>query len=100
MSAGFVGILSFELHLPLAASLKDKRSDLRPLTAGLERLGAAVAEVDHHDRWQRARITASVVDRNASGAEERLAALERFIASRVEHVRVEQALVVSPEELV
>ena len=56
MPTGFVGILSAELHFPEAHSLKEKRH-ARPLGEGhlQNRFGAAVAEVDHHEVWQRAR---------------------------------------------
>lgn len=57
MAAGYVGILSIELHFPEAGSLKGKRRYVRSAKAQLEqRFGASVAEVDHHDRWQRSRL--------------------------------------------
>jgi uncharacterized protein len=46
------------------------------------KFGAAVAEVDHHDVWQRARLTVAVVTRAASDAERLLADAERYLASR------------------
>ena len=46
------------------------------------RFGAAVAEVDHHEAWQRARITAAVVAREHNEAEKLLADAERYLASR------------------
>ena len=83
MSAGWVGILSAELHFPEAHSLKDKRMHLRSAKAQLQnRFGAAVAEVDYHESWQRARITAAVVAREHGEAERLLAAVERYLASR------------------
>jgi uncharacterized protein len=58
MSAGYVGILSFELHFPENHSLKGKRKELLSVKAQLQRrFGAAVAEVDHHEVWQRAGLT-------------------------------------------
>ena len=56
--AGFVGILSVELHFPEAGSLKGKRKYVKSAKAQLQnRFGASVAEVDHHELWQRARLT-------------------------------------------
>ena len=53
--SGWVGILTCELHFPEAHSLKEKRHHLRSAKAQLQnRVGASVAEVDHHDVWQRA----------------------------------------------
>ena len=70
MSTGFVGILSFELHFPESHSLKEKRMHLRSVKQQLaNRTGCSIAEVDHHDTWQRARLTLACVTRQASEAE-------------------------------
>src|SRR5258707_7107174 len=50
-----VGLLTLELHIPDAQSLKDKRQVLRSLKDKLRRdFNVAVAEMEHHDTWQRA----------------------------------------------
>ncbi|MGH3032568.1 MAG: DUF503 domain-containing protein, partial [Gaiellaceae bacterium] len=55
MGSGYVGILSAELHFPENHSLKGKRKELLSVKAQLQRrFGASVAEVDHHEVWQRA----------------------------------------------
>jgi uncharacterized protein len=83
VSSGFVGILSFELHLPENASLKGKRRHLLHTKAQLERrFGASVAEVDFHDLWQRSRLSMAVVRRDARAVEEALAAAERYLSSQ------------------
>ena len=83
MASGWIGILSVELHFPEAHSLKEKRMLLRSAKDQLRnRFGAAVAEVDHHDAWQRARITAAVVAREYGEAQKLLADAERYLASR------------------
>jgi uncharacterized protein YlxP (DUF503 family) len=52
-----IGLLTLELHFPGARSLKDKRQALRSLeTRQRNRLNVAVAEVEHQDLWQRARL--------------------------------------------
>ena len=49
-----VGLLTLELHIPDAQSLNDKRQVLRSLKDKLRReFNVAVAELDHHDAWQR-----------------------------------------------
>ena len=61
MSAGYVGILSVELHFPENGSLKGKRKDLLSAKAQLQRrFGASVAEVDHHELWQRTALAVAV----------------------------------------
>ncbi len=49
-----VGLLTLELHIPDAQSLKDKRQVLRSLKDKLRReFNVAVAELEHQDTWQR-----------------------------------------------
>jgi uncharacterized protein len=80
MGAGYVGILSAELHFPEAGSLKGKRKYVKSAKAQLQqRFGAAVAEVDHHDLWQRARLTAAFVARDYGGVEGLLDDAERYL---------------------
>ena len=52
-----VGLLTLEIHLPDARSLKDKRQVLRSLKDRLRgQFNVAVAELDHQDLWQRALV--------------------------------------------
>src|SRR5246500_5995130 len=49
-----VGLLTLELHIADAQSLKDKRQVLRSLKDKLRiKFNVAVAELDHQDVWQR-----------------------------------------------
>lgn len=49
-----VGLLTLELHIADAQSLKDKRQVLRSLKARLRaHFNVAVAELDFEDTWQR-----------------------------------------------
>jgi uncharacterized protein YlxP (DUF503 family) len=92
--SGFVAVLVIELHFPDAGSLKAKRKELASIKAQLQgRLGLTVAEVAHHDLWQRARLTAALT----SGSLGTLAAaadnVERWLTSRCpDGVRVERVL--------
>lgn len=52
-----VGLLTLEIHIPDARSLKDKRQVLRSLKDRLRaHFNVAVAELEHQDTWQRAQI--------------------------------------------
>jgi len=98
MSGGWVGILSAELRFPEAHSLKEKRTYLRSAKAQLQnRFGAAVAEVDHHDVWQRARILAALVTRDHGEAQRLLADAERYLASREWELALVEQRIVAPE---
>jgi uncharacterized protein len=83
LGAGWVGILSAELHFPENRSLKGKRKELLSAKAQLQRrFGASVAEVDHHELWQRARLTVACVARGHREVEELLDGAERYLASQ------------------
>ena len=80
MPTGFVGILSFELHFPESHSLKEKRMHLRSVKQQLSnRTGCSIAEVDHHDTWQRAHLTLACVTREAGDAGRLLDEAERWL---------------------
>ena len=76
----FLCLLEIHLHFPDTGSLKGKRKELSTLKAHLQRrFGAAVAETDHHDLWQRATLTAALVGREAGVLRERGAGVERHV---------------------
>jgi uncharacterized protein YlxP (DUF503 family) len=81
--AGFVAVLTIELHFPDAGSLKAKRKELAPVKAHLQgRVGATVAEIGHQDRWQRATLLAALVAGSAPRAEAAADAVERWLDAR------------------
>ncbi|HWH54992.1 MAG TPA: DUF503 domain-containing protein [Gaiellaceae bacterium] len=83
MGAGYVGILTAELHFPEAGSLKGKRRYIKSAKAQLQnRFGASVAEVDHHELWQRSRLTLSCVAREHRELVELLDGAERYLAGQ------------------
>lgn len=52
-----IGLLTLDLHFPGARSLKDKRQALRSLETRLRnKFNVSVAEVEHQDLWQRAKL--------------------------------------------
>jgi uncharacterized protein YlxP (DUF503 family) len=97
---GFVCLIEIHLHFPDNASLKGKRRELSSLKAQLQRrFGAAVAETDHHELWQRATLTAALVGRDAGGVREREASVRRFIDSMFPEQATMESLVVSAQDL-
>src|SRR5262249_19694175 len=95
LGAGFVGILSVELHFPEAGSLKGKRKYVKSAKAQLQnRFGAAVAEVDFHELWQRSRLTLSCVAREEREVVRLLDEAERYLhGQEFELVRAEREIV-------
>jgi uncharacterized protein len=95
MSTGFVGILSVELHFPESGSLKGKRKFVKSAKAQLQhRFGASVAEVDHHELWQRSRLMLACVARDHGELTRLLNDAERYLAGQ------EYELVSSEREVV
>ena len=86
-----IGLLSVELHVPGAHSLKEKRLVLRRIKDRLKKFNVAVSEVEHHDLWQRAGLAVVTVSVDQAHADRELAAC----ADEIE--RVEPGLVTRSE---
>jgi uncharacterized protein len=99
MAGGYVGILSVELHFPEAGSLKGKRKYVKSAKAQLQnRFGASVAEVDHHDLWQRARLTVACVAREHREAEVLLEEAVRYLNGQEFELVSSERHVVAPDD--
>ena len=93
------GILSVELHFPEAASLKGKRKYVKSAKAQLQnRFGASVAEVDHHDLWQRARLTVACVARDHRELEGLLDDAVRYLHGQEFELVQAERQVVAPDD--
>jgi uncharacterized protein YlxP (DUF503 family) len=92
--SGFVAVLVIDLHFPDAGSLKSKRKELSSIKSQLHgRLGASVAEVDHQELWQRARLTAAITGGSLATLSAAADNVERWLDARwPEGVRVERVL--------
>ncbi|CAN5644739.1 MAG: DUF503 domain-containing protein [Actinomycetota bacterium] len=97
--AGYVGILSVELHFPENDSLKGKRKYVKSAKAHLhERFGATVAEVEHHELWQRAGLTVACAAKEHRELEHLLDAVVRYLGSQeFELLRADREVVVPGE---
>jgi uncharacterized protein YlxP (DUF503 family) len=97
----FIAVLEIHLHFPESGSLKGKRKELQSVKAQLhQRFGAAIAETDHHELWQRATLTAAVVGRTARDTAACAERLERWLDGHFpQGVRVERALLSTDETL-
>ncbi len=73
-----IGVLTLELEISEAHSLKEKRHDVKSLKDRLRtRFNVSVAEIDYQDAWQRAVIAAVTVSGDRTRAEQVLQAVER-----------------------
>jgi hypothetical protein len=76
-----IGVLTLELHIPDAHSLKDKRHVVKGLKDRLRsRFNVAVAEIDYHDSWQRSVVSAVTVSGDRTRADAILQSVERDAA--------------------
>jgi uncharacterized protein len=77
-----VGVLTLELHIEGAQSLKDKRHTVKSLKDRLRgKFNVAVAEIDYQDLWQRALIAVVTVSSDRTRAEQVLQLVEREAAN-------------------
>ncbi|MGH9449192.1 MAG: DUF503 domain-containing protein [Terriglobia bacterium] len=68
-----VGLLTLEIQLPYAHSLKEKRAVLQKLMNRLRaRFNAAAAELDHQDVWQRSTVAVVTVSSSQPAVESSL----------------------------
>lgn len=58
----FITLMTVELMIPHAQSLKDKRREVQGLRDRIrQRFNASVAEVGYHDKWQRSVLAVCLV---------------------------------------
>ena len=75
-----VALERFDLRIPACGSLKEKRHVVKTLTAGIRsKFNVAVAEVDHHDLWQRTTIAVSAVAGDAYHVRRVMHEVEKFV---------------------
>jgi uncharacterized protein YlxP (DUF503 family) len=73
-----IGLLTLEIHLPYAQSLKDKRMVLRKLKDRLRsRFNVSIAELEHQDLWQRAVVGVVTISSDQQNLESVLETVEQ-----------------------
>ena len=78
-----IGLLTVEMHLPGARSLKEKRMILRSVKDRIKKFNVAVSETAHHDLWQRAELGVVTISTADDAVDRELAAVRNEI-DRVE----------------
>jgi uncharacterized protein YlxP (DUF503 family) len=90
-----IGILTLQLRLDDCASLKQKRSRIKPLMARLHReFNVSVAEMDAQDSWKDAVIACAMLGNHGAPLEPALQAIAKWVENnwpdaRVVQVRIE-----------
>ena len=77
-----VGVLTLDIEIPAARSLKDKRRVLNGLKARIRnKFNASAAETDYNDLWNRAELGVAVVSNETRNANSELSAIVSFVES-------------------
>ena len=90
-----VALERFDLRIPGCGSLKEKRHVLKTLTNGIRsKFNVSVAEVGHHDLWQRAAIAVAVASGEAYQAKKVLHEVEKLVErwAEIEVIEVQRTL--------
>ena len=75
-----VALERFDLRIPGCGSLKEKRHVVKTLTSAIrQKFNVAVAEVDHHDLWQRTALGVAVVATDGYHAKRVLHEVEKLV---------------------
>jgi len=84
-----LGVLTIQLNLPGCRSLKEKRSQLKPLLARLHReFNISVAEMGLHDKWSHAIISCAMLGNDSSHLQRALETVRKWIETNCPNVLV------------
>lgn len=90
-----VALERFDLRIPGCGSLKEKRHVVKTLTNAIRStFNVSVAEVDHHDLWQRTTLAVAVATGEAFHARKVLQEVEKLVDrwAEVEVIETETTL--------
>ena len=90
----FVVLMRVHLFFDQAGSLKGKRAQLNRVKAHLrDRMGASVAEVAHHDTWQRSTLAVAFAEPSPARCDEAADRVQRMLDAHFpQGVRVERRI--------
>jgi hypothetical protein len=75
-----VALMRFDLRIPGARSLKQKRHVVKSLTAAIRsKFNVSVAEVDHQDLWQRTTLAVAATGAEGHHVRAVMQRVERFV---------------------
>ena len=79
-----VGILSVEIIIPSAASLKDKRKIVLSIKDRLrKKFNVSVAEIEYQDKWQRSVLGVAIISGKRNFVEESLNKVFDFLDNEI-----------------
>jgi len=73
-------LITLELRIPLARSLKDKRSQIKSLKERIRhRFNVSIAEIDFLDDWQRAMLGVCIISNDKSYLDKQYSLIETMV---------------------
>ncbi|GAP14591.1 uncharacterized protein conserved in bacteria [Longilinea arvoryzae] len=86
-----IGLLTLLIELPGCASLKQKRSQVKPLLARLHReFNISAAEIDHLDRWQSAVLGCVVISNDSQHNQRVLQQVVSYVETNFPNLLIQQ----------
>ena len=86
-----IGLLTLHLRIPMCSSLKEKRSQLKPLLNQLQReFNLSVAELDYQDKWQEALIGCTYLSNDGKHTQRSLQKVIPWIETHFPHLLIIQ----------
>jgi uncharacterized protein YlxP (DUF503 family) len=84
-----VGTLTLEIRIPGCRSLKEKRSHLKPILAGLHKnFNISASEIDQNDHHQFSVLACALVSNDARHVQKLLAKIPDWIESRYPGIQI------------
>jgi hypothetical protein len=75
-----IATLTFHLHIPGCASLKEKRGSIKPLISRLHReFNVSVAEVGLNDKWSESLIACAMIGNDVAFLQAALETVRRWV---------------------
>ncbi len=86
-----IGLLTLLIELPGCTSLKEKRSQVKPLLVRLHReFNISAAEIDHLDRWQSAILGCVVISNDTRHNQRVLQQVVSYIEANFPNLLIQQ----------
>ena len=86
-----IGLLTLHLEIPMCSSLKEKRSQLKPLLSRLKKeFNLSVAEMDYQERWKETLIGCTYLSNDSAHTQRALQKVVSWVEKYYPHLPIIQ----------